>query len=93
MANTPLPADSARPIVAVDPRGEPIATADLDADSILVVGGERYGISAQVQELATRSVAVPMRPKVASLNLATAVSAVLFSWKAAAEARSGSSPW
>ncbi|MGO9456719.1 MAG: TrmH family RNA methyltransferase [Acidimicrobiales bacterium] len=93
VANTALPTDTTRPIVTVDPRGEPIAAAELDPDSILVVGGERYGISAEVRELATRSVAVPMRPGVASLNLATAVSAVLFSWKAAAQARTGSGPW
>jgi RNA methyltransferase, TrmH family len=93
VANATLPTDIQRPVVTVDPRGEPVATAELDPDSILVIGGERYGISSQVRELATRSVAVPMRAGVASLNLATAVSAVLFSWKAAGEARTGSAPW
>lgn len=92
-ANGPLPMTTQRPIVTVDLRGEPVASADLDPDSILVVGGERYGISPQVREVATRSVSVPMRPGVASLNLATAVSAVLFSWKAAVAARTGSDPW
>jgi tRNA G18 (ribose-2'-O)-methylase SpoU len=92
-ANAPLPTETTRPVVTVDPRGEPVATAEPDPNSILVVGGERYGISPTLRELATRSVAVPMRPGVASLNLATAVAAVLFSWKAAAVARTGSDPW
>jgi TrmH family RNA methyltransferase len=93
VANAPLPDDARRPIVTVDPRGEPVATAKLDPDSILVIGGERYGISDAVREMAGQSVAVPMRPGVASLNLATAVAAVLFSWKAAALARTGAEPW
>jgi hypothetical protein len=34
-----------------------------------------------------------MRPGVSSINLATAVSAVLFSWRIAVEERTGAAPW
>jgi RNA methyltransferase, TrmH family len=93
VGNADLPWPTDRPIVTVDPDGEPIAMADLDVNSVLVVGGERYGISSRVREMAKQSVALPMRPGVSSLNLATAVSAVLYSWKAAVFARTGSDPW
>lgn len=92
VGNAELPASTGRPIVTVDAGGEPIRS-DLDPDSILVVGGERYGVSPAVRDRAERSVALPMRPGVSSLNLATAVSALLYSWKTAATERNGSSPW
>ena len=88
-----LPADSGRPLVAVDLDSEPVWSADLPADAILAVGGERHGLSAAVRETAVRSVGIPMRPGVSSLNLATAVSAILFAWKAAGRARTGAEPW
>ena len=88
-----LPSETDRPIVAVDADGEPLQSALLDPNAILAIGGERYGLSAQVREMAQRSVSVPMRPGVSSLNLSTAVAAVLFSWKSAASERTGSSPW
>jgi TrmH family RNA methyltransferase len=88
-----LSAGTDRPVVAVDPEGEPLAPSALDPDSILVVGGERYGLSPAVRALAERTVALPMRPGVSSLNLATAVSAVLFSWRTSAHERTGSFPW
>jgi len=90
-ATLPLPSD--RPLVILDADGDPLRPADLDPDSVLVIGGERYGLSPATRRLAQRSVAIPMRPAVSSLNLATAVSAVLFAWKAVVEDRTGSPPW
>ncbi len=84
---------SGRPIVAVDVDGEPIEGAKLPADAVLAIGGERFGLSPEVRERADRTIGIPMRPGVSSLNLATAVSAVLFSWRAAALAGTGSPPW
>ena len=92
-ARAELPAVVDRPVVLIDPGGRPLAPAGLDPSSILVVGGERYGVSPAVRERATGSVAVPMRPGVSSLNLATAVSAVLFSWRTAVAEGTGSPPW
>lgn len=84
---------SGRPIVAVDAGGEPVEQAHLPPDAVLAVGGERYGLSGRVRALADRTVGIPMRPGVSSLNLATAVAAVLFSWRAAAVASNGTYPW
>ncbi len=92
-ASAELPPVTDRPIVALDADGEPLRPSTLDPNSILVVGGERYGLSADIRERADRTIAVPMRPGVSSINLATAVSAVLFSWKLAVGERSGAAPW
>lgn len=84
---------SGRPIVAVDVGRDPVDTANLSPDSILVVGGERHGLPAWVRAVADRSVGVPMMPGVSSLNLATALAAVLYAWKISAFERTGSYPW
>jgi len=88
-----LPLATDRPIVTVDAGGEPLHPPDLDVDSILVVGGERYGISPAIREVAQRSVAVPMRPGVSSLNLSTALAAVLYAWTSSVTERTGSPAW
>jgi RNA methyltransferase, TrmH family len=93
VAATELPRDTGRPIVAVDVEGEPLRPGELDPASILVVGGERYGLPDRIRGAAERSVSVPMRDGVSSMNLATAVAALLFSWKAAVRERTGSDPW
>ncbi len=70
---------SDRPLVAIDPEGEPLGAGDLDPRSIFAFGTERYGLSDGLLERADARLAIPMREGVSSLNLATAVSAVLFS--------------
>ncbi len=82
-----------RPIVAVDIDGEPLDTTNISPDSILVVGGERHGLPAWIREVAHRSVGIPMKPGVSSLNLATALAAVLYSWRISAFERDGRYPW
>jgi TrmH family RNA methyltransferase len=73
-----LPAGD-RPLVAIDPEGESLDRATLAPRSILAFGTERYGLSAPLLERADARLAIPMREGVSSLNLATAVAAVLFS--------------
>ena len=68
------PAD--RPLVAVDPGGEALAT--LPDDAVLAFGSERHGLGAALLARADARVAIPMRPGVSSLNLATAVAVVLY---------------
>jgi TrmH family RNA methyltransferase len=69
--------DSGRPLVALDPEGEPLG--ELPARPLLAFGSERRGLSAALLTRADLRVALPMRPGVSSLNLATAVAAVLYS--------------
>lgn len=88
-----LPTACGRPIVAVDTSGEPLDTGSLAPDSILVVGGERHGLPAWIRDVAHRSVRLPMKPGVSSLNLATALAAVLYSWRISAFERDGCYPW
>ncbi len=71
-----LPA-SDRPIVALDPAGEPLS-APLPPRAVLVFGSERTGISPALLERAGRAVSIPMRAGVSSLNLATSVAVVLY---------------
>ena len=48
---------------------------------MLAFGAERGGLSSQLMPLAGRRVSIPMFAGVSSLNLATAVAVVLYSWK------------
>jgi TrmH family RNA methyltransferase len=71
-----------RPLVAIDPGGENLRPAELPPRAILAFGTERYGLSADLLERADARLGIPMREGVSSLNLATAVAAVLFAQRA-----------
>jgi RNA methyltransferase, TrmH family len=71
--------DCNRPLIAIDPDGDALAEGELDPRAILAFGTERYGLSGELLERADARLAIPMREGVSSLNLATAVAAVLFS--------------
>jgi TrmH family RNA methyltransferase len=72
---------SARPLIALDPEGDPLQPGSLPADAILAFGSERQGLSASLLEHADARLSIPMGAGVSSLNLATSVAAVLFSWR------------
>ena len=67
-----------RPLVAVDPEGRDIRTAEPSPRAILAFGTERHGLSPELLGRADARLGLPMREGVSSLNLATAVAAVLF---------------
>jgi RNA methyltransferase, TrmH family len=69
---------SDRPLVAIDPEGEGLRPAELSPRAILAFGTERHGLSAELLDHADARFGIPMRAGVSSLNLATAVAAVLF---------------
>jgi TrmH family RNA methyltransferase len=70
-----------RPLIALDPAGAPLVPAELDPRAVLAFGTERHGLSRELLARADRTVSIPMRPGVSSLNLATSVAAVLFAWR------------
>ena len=70
-----------RPLLALDPEGAPLQAAELPANSVLAFGTERHGLSPELAGRAERLIRIPMRDGVSSLNLATSVAAVLFSWR------------
>jgi RNA methyltransferase, TrmH family len=72
-----------RPLIALDPAGEPLRPAELPARAILAFGTERQGLSPELLDRADARVRLPMRAGVSSLNLATSVAAVLYSWRLA----------
>lgn len=69
---------SDRPLVAVDPAGEPLGTDPLPPRAVLIFGSERAGVSDALLARADRRMAIPMRAGVSSLNLATAVAVTLY---------------
>ena len=73
-----------RPLVALDPDGEPFDPSALSARAVLVFGTERDGLSDALLDRADIRLRIPMRAGVSSLNLATSVSAVLFAWRMSA---------
>lgn len=76
--------DGGRPLLALDPAGEPLDPAALPPRAILAFGTERDGCSPELLARADARLALPMAPGVSSLNLATAVAAVLFAQRLAA---------
>ena len=75
-----LPATD-RPLVAVDPGGEPPPESGLPPRALLAFGTERHGLGDALLARADVRVAIPMREGVSSLNLATAVAVALFAWR------------
>ncbi|HXR28094.1 MAG TPA: TrmH family RNA methyltransferase [Solirubrobacteraceae bacterium] len=77
-------AGAGRPLLALDPDGEPLDPGALHPRAVLAFGSERRGLSRELLQLADARVRIPMRPGVSSLNLATSVAAVLFAWRLSA---------
>jgi RNA methyltransferase, TrmH family len=73
-----------RPLLALDPAGEPLRPRLLPPRALLAFGTERRGLSDELLARADARVSIPMRDGVSSLNLATSVSAVLFAWRLSA---------
>ncbi len=70
-----------RPLVALHPQAPPLdPAAPLPAGALLAFGSERHGLDPALRARAAAVLAIPMRPGVSSLNLATAVAIVL--WEA-----------
>lgn len=66
------------PIIGFDPTGEMFDPRRLPSGAVLAFGSERQGLSAPLRARIEHCVRLPMRPGVSSLNLATAVAAVLY---------------
>ncbi len=74
--------ETSRPVVALDPEGEPISSFRPPARPILAFGPERHGLSQHMLQRAEHRIAIPMTPGVSSLNLATAVAVALYAFRA-----------
>jgi RNA methyltransferase, TrmH family len=72
------PQGEGRPLLALDPEGDEIDPAAIPPRAVLAFGTERHGLSEELLAAADGRVALPMRPGVSSLNLATSVAAVLY---------------
>jgi TrmH family RNA methyltransferase len=70
-------------VVAFDPAGVDLRTVRIPADAVLAFGSERHGLSPDVLARATELVAIPLRDRVSSYNLATSVAVALYAWTAA----------
>jgi TrmH family RNA methyltransferase len=78
VAHVDGPPRSDRPLVALDPGGDPLDAAALAPRAMLAFGSERHGLSEALLDAADARVRIPMRAGVSSLNLATSVAVVLF---------------
>jgi tRNA G18 (ribose-2'-O)-methylase SpoU len=58
--------------------GRTLAQADFSRDCCLVFGNEGHGISPEVLAACDEAVAIPMPPRVDSLNVATAAAVFLY---------------
>ena len=76
-----VPPPSARPLLAIDPAGEPLRPGTIPDGALLAFGSERQGLSEALLAAADRRIAIPMRAGVSSLNLASAVAVILYLWR------------
>ena len=70
-----------RPIMAIDPYGDPMPWGSVALASILAFGTERSGATDDLLQRSNGRLAIPMMPGVSSLNLATSVAVALYSLK------------
>jgi TrmH family RNA methyltransferase len=69
-------------LVAFDADAPALGTVDLPASAVFAFGSERRGLSDELLARADMRASLPMRDGVSSLNLATAVAAVLYTLRA-----------
>ncbi|HEY6746182.1 MAG TPA: TrmH family RNA methyltransferase [Mycobacteriales bacterium] len=74
-------------VLAFDAGGEDLRGVDIPSDAVLAFGSERHGLSEPVRARAARVVAIPIRDRVSSYNLATSVAVALYAWTAGTGAR------
>lgn len=67
-----------RPLVACVPDGMPLRPGTLPDGALCLFGSERSGLAPDLLRRAERRFAIPMRPQISSINLATAVAVVLY---------------
>jgi TrmH family RNA methyltransferase len=79
--------DCDRPIIAIHPEGERLTPGAIPPRALLTFGTERHGLSHELLQRAERRLAIPMRPGVSSLNLATAVAVTLYAGPGLPEAK------
>lgn len=72
-----------RPLIAIHPDGDELGGDSVPDDAVLAFGSERSGLSPELLDRAVRRIRIPMAAGVSSLNLATAVAIVLYSWRLA----------
>lgn len=68
-----------RPLIAMDPTGENIQSAETPQNAIYIFGTERHGITQETLNSADQKIRLPMKKGVSSINLATSVAATLYS--------------
>ena len=62
--------------------GEDLRGVDIPSGAVLAFGSERHGLSDAVRARAARVIAIPIRDRVSSYNLATSVAVALYAWTA-----------
>ena len=65
-------------VYGTDPAGDPPWEIDLSGKVVLCFGGEEKGLRQRTRQLCDRTIGLPMRGRVGSLNIATAAAAVLY---------------
>jgi TrmH family RNA methyltransferase len=76
-----LPPCTGRPLLAIDPAGEPLCPGAIPDGALLAFGSERPGLSKTLLAASERRIAIPMGEGVSSLNLASAVAVILYLWR------------
>jgi 23S rRNA (guanosine2251-2'-O)-methyltransferase len=78
-------------VYGTDAGGEPPWAVDLTGPVVLCFGGEEHGLRERTRSLCDRTIGLPMRGRVGSLNLSTAAAAVLYEAVRQRQGRAGTS--
>ncbi len=70
-----------RNVIAVSDEGETVYDIKINSQSILIFGSERNGVKQSTKKISDKIIGLPMQEGVSSMNLATSVSAFLYSSK------------
>ncbi len=70
--------NSHKNIIVFDENGEDFSKVDYSANSILIFGSERSGVSKDLKSTANETLSIPMKSGVSSLNLATSVAIAIY---------------
>lgn len=73
--------NSAGPLIGIHPHGKRLTHDAVPDNSLLVFGSERHGLSKQTLDTVDYTLEIPMEKHVSSLNLATSVAVVLYTWR------------
>lgn len=65
-------------VIVADMDGEDVFSAEISGDFCLLLGSEAHGVSAKMKEIATKTLKIPMKQNLESLNVGVSAGIILY---------------